>query len=1133
MALNACCSSSPRSIPPGLSTALALALLLFTSATAAAQAVYGSVSGIVRDSTGALLPGATVTITSVERNTVDTVITNEAGVYLKERLLPGVYEIRAELAGFKAAVVPRAQVSVDTQTPVNFDLSVGQVTESVTVSGGSPLLKTDRADVATRFSTKEITDLPVLDRNFTKFILLTPGTQQLQWQHAASENPQGSTQTMVNGQHFSGTGYQLDGTENRDPILGIIVINPALESIQETKITSQNYDAEFGQATAGVVSVQTKSGSNTFHGSAFEFNRNDSTQARNPFTQFQKDPLTGKYIPDTSHNQFGGSTGGPIQRNRWFYFGDYQGTRDKQGGSALLTVPTEAARRGDLSAYGVNIYDPQTGQQFPGNVIPSHHLSPQALAIMNLIPKPNASGRDNGTRDNFVANGIEKFRENSVDARLDGRLSETLNTFGRYSVGKFFRDGPTAFGDGGGQQLVSLGGVSDVINQSLAYGLDYAFSPKLLADFRFGFFRYKVNVLPFDYGTTPAKDSGIPGLNVDTTFTSGLPAGFVEGPVGGFNFGSGLGVNRCNCPLDQNEKQFQFVGNVTKLVENHNFKFGIDVRRAHNLRVPSDAHRSGELTFSTNRTSLAGSGGLGLATFLIGDVTNFRRYASSNTNAAERQWRHFYYAQDTWRPSARLTLNYGLRLDVINPQTINEPGNAGFLDLATGEIKVVGVGGIPMNGGVKNHLNWAPRVGTTYQVDEKTVLRAGYGRSYDIGVFGSLFGHSVTQNLPVLAVQELRAPSNFDRVFTLASGPEDPVFPSVPQSGRFPLPNGVFTRALPTTQRPPAVDAYNATVQRQLTSTLALEVGYVGNHGTHVFAGDGPALDINQATLNGYPGVPRDQRRPFFNKFGWTQGIDYFCNCATNRYDSLQTRLTKRFSQGYSAQANYTLQRTRQHGGGYFETDLPEHQGLYDSSLEYGPPDWDRVHSFSTSIVAELPFGRNRRYSSDISPLADAFIGGWQFNTNVMIQSGLPFNVSYRDNGADRDTGPNRPDLIGDASGPGTREQWFNAAPIGASGSAFGRPAKGTFGNLPRNALRGPGYWRADASVFKHFVIGTGQFEVRLEVVNLLNHVNLGNPDSEVGVPGNPNTNAGRINSSAYGNADPLRQLQVGFKYSF
>ncbi|MEO5897328.1 MAG: carboxypeptidase-like regulatory domain-containing protein, partial [Vicinamibacterales bacterium] len=432
---------------------------------AAAQAVYGSIGGLVKDSSGAAVPGATVTVTSLERKTVDTVVSNESGFYVKDRLLPGTYEVKAEITGFKTAILREVRVSIDTQTPIDFNLPVGEISEQVEVTGGSPLLKTDRADVSTNFDSKQITDLPVLDRNFTKFILLTPGTQQLGWQHAASENPQGSTQTMVNGQHFSGTGYQLDGTENRDPILGIIVINPTLESIGETKITSQNYDAEFGQATAGVVSVQTKSGRNQLFGSAFEFNQTDQFQSRNPFTQFQKNPLTGKFLPDTKKNQFGGSLGGKIVANRMFFFGDYQGTRSNVGGSRLLTVPTAAARAGDLSAYGVNIFDPAGGapaqrQQFGGNVIPSGRLSPQAQALLRLIPLPNAPGRDNGTRDNFVSSGSEAFDENSFNLRVDGRISDSTNTFGRYSLGKFLRNGPTAFGEGGGQELVSLGGQS-------------------------------------------------------------------------------------------------------------------------------------------------------------------------------------------------------------------------------------------------------------------------------------------------------------------------------------------------------------------------------------------------------------------------------------------------------------------------------------------------------------------------------------------------------------------------------------------------------------------------------------------------------------------------------------------------
>jgi hypothetical protein len=516
---------------------------------AAAQAVYGSVSGTVKDSSGAVVPGATVTITSVERKTADSVISNESGLYSKERLLPGNYEVRVEMTGFKASMVPSVVVNVDTNTKVDLVLEVGQVSDTVTVTATEgQLLKTDRADVATVFTSKQIEELPVLDRNFTKFILLTPGTQQLQWQHAASENPQGSTQIQVNGQHFSGTGYQLDGTENRDPILGIIVINPNFESIGESKITSQNYDAEFGQATAGVVSVQTKSGTNEIHGSVFAFRQNDVLQARNPFSQFQRDPLTGKFIPDTLRTQFGASAGGPIVSNRLFYFGDYQGTRSKVGGSRLLTVPTLAARAGDLSGYGVNIFDPAGGDpanrtQFDGNRIPAGRISPQSLAILQLIPTPNAPGRDNGTRDNYVASGIESFDADTFNVRMDGRLSDNTNLFGRYSFADFTRDGPTAFGQGGGAELVSLGGVSAVRNHSLAVGLDHTISPTLLTDFRFGFFKYKVAVLPFDFGTSPAADAGIPGLNLGSDVTSGLFAGFVEGPFG-FNFGSGLGVNR-------------------------------------------------------------------------------------------------------------------------------------------------------------------------------------------------------------------------------------------------------------------------------------------------------------------------------------------------------------------------------------------------------------------------------------------------------------------------------------------------------------------------------------------------------------------------------------------------------------
>ena len=573
------------SLRPRYPFALALLLsIVFAPAYVRAQAVYGSIGGIVTDPSGAIVPGATITITSVERKTSDTVVSGASGYYVKERLLPGTYEVKATLQGFKTAVFPAINVSVDTQTPVNIKLAQGAITEAITVAGFSPVLKTDRADVATTFDSREINDLPVLDRNLTKLILLTPGTQQLMWQHAASENPQGSTQTMVNGQHFSGTGYQLDGTENRDPILGIIVINPNFEAVRETKITSQNYDAEFGQATAGVVSVQTKSGTSSVRGSGFEFYQDDRFQSRNPFSQSTKDPLTGRFVPETKRNQYGGAIGGPIVQDRIFFFTDYQGTRSNVGGSKLLSVPTVAARGGDLSAYGINIFDPRGGApanrtQFTNNIIPPGLLSPQAQNLLKLIPLPNLPGTENGTRDNFVAQGSEKFDNDTFDVRIDGRIKSDLNAFGRYSFADFRRDGPTAFGTGGGPELVTLGGDSKVRNQSLALGADHVIGSKMTADFRLGYFKYKVAVLPFDFGTQPATDAGVLGLNLDDTFTSGLFGGFVEGSRG-FNFGSGLGVNRCNCPLDQDESQLQLVGNLTRLQGNHTLKFGIDVRHA-------------------------------------------------------------------------------------------------------------------------------------------------------------------------------------------------------------------------------------------------------------------------------------------------------------------------------------------------------------------------------------------------------------------------------------------------------------------------------------------------------------------------------------------------------------------------
>src|SRR5437588_8691480 len=389
-------------------------LVFLLANQAAAQAVYGSIFGTITDQTGAAVPNAKVTVTSERQGTSDTAATNDTGNYSVTHLIPGTYDVRVEATGFKKLEFKAVPVSADVSTRADGQFQVGVTESTVEVTAEAPQLQTDRADVATLFSEKQVEEMPIFNRNFTSIILQTPGAQQQSWSHASSENPQGSLQTKVNGQTFSGTGFQLDGTENRDPILGIIVINPPLESVTEAKITSQNYDAEFGQAIAGVVTSQTKSGSNSIHGSAFGFRRSDANQARDPFANQKKNSLTGRFLPQTLWGQYGGSLGAPIIKNKFFIFGDYQATRRKSGSSFTQTVPTLLVRSTclagldcNLSEYSNAIYNPQTGVQLAGNIIPAGFISPQAIAILKQMPLPTGSG----IVSNFAANGTGVFND--------------------------------------------------------------------------------------------------------------------------------------------------------------------------------------------------------------------------------------------------------------------------------------------------------------------------------------------------------------------------------------------------------------------------------------------------------------------------------------------------------------------------------------------------------------------------------------------------------------------------------------------------------------------------------------------------------------------------------------------------
>src|SRR3954454_19711536 len=819
--------------------------LSFCASPGWAQAVYGTIVGNVVDASGAAIPNARVTITDIGRDVSQSTLTNESGNYAQRFLIAGRYRVRVEAGGFKGFVQENRLVSVNTEVRVEAHLEIGELNQTVEVTSEVGILKTERSDVATTYSDRVITNLPILNRRFTNFQLMTPGVVSFptSMTAASAENPQGSYRMLVNGQSFAGTSHLLDGTDNHDAVLGWIVINPTLESVTEAKITTANYDAEFGVASAGVVSAQTRSGTNQLHGSLFEFLRNDHMIARNPFTQSKPIPNSnGRLIPLTQWNQFGGSIGGAVIKNKLFYFADYQGTRRNTGGGALLRVPSAAERTGDLSATGVNIFDPLTGPpsartQFPGNRIPTSRLSQPALNLLKLIPEANASAALD--QPNFASSGGVRFNDDASNVRVDHYTTEKIHAFARYSVQDFRMVAPGSFGlVAGGPGLDASGstsayaGASDSRNHSIAGGFDYNVRPTLLTDFRFGYVRYHVFGQPNGIGTSPAKDAGVPGLNVDTNFNSGMPAFFINGYGSNlFKFGYALGVNGCNCPLIQDENQYQFVNNWTLIKGNHTFKLGADLRRAHNLRVPSDRHRSGELNFDAARTQGPSGGGSGLASFLMGDVSRFERYVSNSLDARETQNRLFFFVQDQWRLTRKLTVNYGLRWENYRPQKVNGAGNGGFVSLSTGEVSVAGQEGVGLDLNVEtSNKLFAPRLGLAYQLDPKTVIRTGYGRGFNLGVFGSIFGHNVTQNLPILGIQSVQPANNFDAVFTLSAGPTalDPasILAAQPKgpNGKNILPNGVTAFVISNPIRFPTVDAWNFSVQRQINATSSLEV---------------------------------------------------------------------------------------------------------------------------------------------------------------------------------------------------------------------------------------------------------------------------------------------------------------------
>ena len=1051
-----------------LRTALALALLacanLLLMTSARAQSVYGSLFGTVTDKSGAVVANATVTVTDEAKGTIVTATSNASGDYSVPHLIPDVYDLKVTASGFKAFEAKGIQVQADTAPRIDPTMDVGGASETVQVNADQePELKTDRADVATVFDQQQVSSLPVGDQNFTNLQLLLPGAQKLGWSHAADENPQASQQIQVDGQAFGGTAFELDGTDNQDPILGIIVINPAMDAVTETKITTQNFDAELGKAVSAVVTAQTRSGTNKFHGSVYDFRTGNANYARDPFTQ-QPGPNA---IPPGLKNRFGGSLGGPAIKDKFFLFGNYEGQRQKVGTSASDTVPTAnlissclGATGCDFSEYakqlasgGQLIYDNSTGSSVPfaNNVIPANRLSAPALTVLKLLQPfgPNTGG--GSVTNNYTEGGTGLFNSDAWTVRGDYTLNEKAHAFGRFSRFTDILSGKVMFGDAGGPGfgIGGYGGNSKGANDSLALGMDIALNPNLLTDFRLGYYRY--NVIDSKYSTAElANQWGIQGINTGNPFTAGAPGFVLSFPFNNStqaNYGAGLNINRCNCPLTEKEDQGQVVNNWTKVWGNHSLKVGVDLRYGRNLRVPSDTDRAGQLNFGNGPTSNGGTGGLGLASFVLGDVSSFGRYVSTSTNAKEFQKRTFFYGQDTWRATHNLTLNLGLRYELYFPEKVNGAGNGSLMNLADGYMHVAGIGGIPSNmgWGISYAKMFDPRIGAAYQLNEKTVIRAGYGRSFDTGVFGSIFGHVVTQNLPVLANQSVSEPGSTGTAFDLALGPPTFTFPTVPSNGLLPAQGyAVSPKARPNPLHFPTIDAWNLAFQRALTPNLTLTIAYVGNKGTHTlgdtdqnntdpnesglalpsqYSVNGQALHLdptfNPATgtntvtgtnisssggvsdgrlLKRYYGgslpackdaayaTPTGNPLITAPMCGWTNNISYYGDDENTEFDALQVTLAQSMWRGLAVTTNYQWASAFGDANGFW---------TWSHSVTHYRDSNVRRQQLVMYGSYDLPFGKGKQFAAGANHAEDLVIGGWQLSGVLNWSGGLPFGIGF------------------------------------------------------------------------------------------------------------------------------------------
>jgi hypothetical protein len=1083
------------------SAVLALTIV-FLSPAVNAQGSFGAFRGAVKDSSGAVVPGATVAVrnqaTAVEQSTT----TDASGNYIISHLTPGTYTMAVAKAGFKSLSHPDLILNLDQQIELDLTLSVGATAESVTVTSSTPVLQTHSVDTGQVIETREILDLPLGDRNFLDLVFLTPGV--LPGSGGNSNN------ISVNGQREFANSIVLNGIEvtgNRNNDAGI---TPSVDAMQEFKMVTSGYSAEFGRAAGGVVLLQTKSGTNQYHGDAYLFYRPKQAAATDYFSTTPD---------DLHHDNFGGTFGGPIIKDKTFFFVSYEANRLGSVDNYLSGVPPTNQIKflpsGDVDLSG--LLDPNTGnpipifdpefyaqnfysQQFAGNIIPAARVSPAGRAVLqDFFPLPSLTGTSFGWYSNSIYNSTYTDDGDSVDFRADHTISQKDHLFGEYHYASYHSTESDPFQ---GQIPVKGGGGTDVgdnthqKNQAVSIGETHTFGNAMVNEVLFGFNNFALSQLSLLNGQDTANQYGVGNINL-----SAFPAS--EGfPY--FYLGTGYTTGGSSYkPLTFLDRNYQLVDTVSISHGSHQLKFGGEFRSLSShpffslfptgyqyyAGAYSYASFTSDPTYTFYDPSAAfPTGGSDLADLLLG-LPYTVNIGLQLTNPETKSWELHGFFQDEWKVSPRLAFFYGLRYEYRNPYYEAHDNSANY-DPTTNTILLAGKGGNSSALVNADKTNFGPRVGFSVQVSPKTVLRAGYGIYYSPE--NDAREDVLTKNYPFnnqqLFFNDINAyySTGFPSYELDTGVPRDTTI-HIPSSGSSIAPSTIANSTgqsvfyVDPNFRTGYSELYNLTLQREILPNTSLEVAYVGSQG-HMLPYAVGNINLNNAIT------------PLLGHIQAQYPV------GNSTYSSLQAKLNKRYSDHMSVLLSYTYGRSIDNGPAPFNlgrnNDSP--QNPYDLAAERAVSDNDLTQNFTGSVIYELPFGRKQRFLGGASALEQAFLGGWQVNGITEVRSGLPYNIVL--NGNNQNYPGLRPNLVGDPeiAHPtyGLAGQYFNPAAFAAPSCPPSNP--NCPGDLGRNAYFGPGFFNIDASLFKTLQIKErASLQVRIEAYNVLNHPSFGNPNAD------------------------------------